>query len=124
LLLETDRVKDESTLVAPNDGADGIAADFNLNLLHRLNRELGADFDAAGFHDLARWNCLESRIEMNLEITPMQCVSIAAAHLDLQFEKRQPMQTENGYKFASESIRIPLEDAGFDSEQTWTDALR
>jgi len=122
LLLGTDMVKDESTLVAAYDDADGVTAAFNLNILHRLNRELGAGFDTANFHHLARWNRLESRIEMHLESTRQQYVRVAAADLDLQFEKRETIHTENSYKFTFETIRILLEDAGFDIEQTWTDA--
>ena len=124
LLLGTDMVKDESTLVAAYDDADGVTVAFNLNVLHRLNRELGADFDTANFHHLARWNRVESRIEMHLESTRRQCVRIAAADLELQFEKRETIHTENSYKYTSESIRLLLEDAGFEVEQTWTDARR
>lgn len=124
LLLGTDMVKDESTLVAAYDDADGVTAAFNLNVLHRLNRELGADFDTANFHHLARWNRVESRIEMHLESTRRQCVRIAAADLELQFEKRETIHTENSYKYTSDSIRLLLEDAGFEVEQTWTDARR
>jgi dimethylhistidine N-methyltransferase len=124
LLLGTDLVKDESTLVAAYDDTDGVTAAFNLNLLHRLNRELGADFDTANFHHLALWNRAESRIEMHLESTRTQCVRIAAAHLALHFEKGETIHTENSYKFTFETIQILLEDAGFDVEQTWTDASR
>lgn len=124
LLLGTDMVKDESTLVAAYDDADGVTAAFNLNVLHRLNRELGADFDTANFHHLARWNRVESRIEMHLESTRRQCVRIAAADLELQFEKRETIHTENSYKYTSDSIRLLLEDAGLEVEQTWTDARR
>jgi L-histidine N-alpha-methyltransferase len=124
LLLGTDMVKDESTLVAAYDDADGVTAAFNLNVLHRLNRELGADFDTANFHHLARWNRVESRIEMHLESTRRQCVRITAADLELQFEKRETIHTENSYKYTSDSIRLLLEDAGFEVEQTWTDARR
>ena len=69
LLLGTDMVKDESILLAAYDDRDGITAEFNLNILHRLNRELGADFDPANFQHRALWNCVASRIEMHLEST-------------------------------------------------------
>jgi L-histidine N-alpha-methyltransferase len=68
-LLGTDMVKDEPTLLAAYDDSEGITAAFNLNILHRLNRELGANFNAACFRHRALWNSIESRIEMHLEST-------------------------------------------------------
>ena len=76
LLLGTDMVKDEPTLLAAYDDSDGITAAFNLNILHRLNRELGANFDAGCFRHRVLWNSIESRIEMHLESTQEQDVSI------------------------------------------------
>src|SRR5277367_5312628 len=67
LLLGVDMVKDEPTLVAAYDDRDGVTAEFNLNMLHRLNRELDADFDPARFRHRALWNRAQSRIEMHLE---------------------------------------------------------
>jgi len=75
LLLGTDMVKDERALLAAYDDNDGITAAFNLNILHRLNRELGANFDAARFRHRAIWNSIESRIEMHLESAQEQDVS-------------------------------------------------
>src|SRR5580658_9792044 len=69
LLLGTDMVKDERALLAAYDDNDGITAAFNLNILHRLNRELGANFDASCFRHRVLWNSIESRIEMHLETT-------------------------------------------------------
>jgi L-histidine N-alpha-methyltransferase len=65
LLLGVDLVKDESTLVRAYDDGEGVTAAFNLNILHRLNRELAADFDTSCFRHRARWNRAESRIEMH-----------------------------------------------------------
>ena len=62
-------VKDEATLVRAYDDRAGVTAAFNLNILHRLNRELGANFDTDCFRHRARWNRVESRIEMHLEST-------------------------------------------------------
>ena len=76
LLLGTDMVKDPATLVRAYDDRDGVTAAFNLNILHRLNRELGANFDTSCFRHRARWNRRESRIEMHLESTRNQCVDI------------------------------------------------
>src|SRR5438067_6951374 len=76
-------VKDEATLVRAYDDKDGVTAAFNLNILHRLNRELGANFDTGCFRHRARWNRRESRIEMHLESTCDQCVDIPEAELNL-----------------------------------------
>lgn len=121
LLLGTDMVKDESTLVAAYDDAQGVTAEFNLNILHRLNRELGADFDPANFRHRAVWNRAQSRIEMHLESTRNHRVCIAVARLCLDFAQGETIHTENSYKFTPEAIRIVLEDADFDVERTWMD---
>ncbi|MDB5389815.1 MAG: methyltransferase, partial [Planctomycetaceae bacterium] len=121
LLLGTDMVKDEPTLVAAYDDREGVTAEFNLNILHRLNRELDGDFDLASFRHRAFWNPMRSRIEMHLQSTREQRVHIAAAHLELQFAKGEHIHTENSHKFTNETIRILLEDAGFEVEGIWTD---
>ena len=121
ILLGVDMVKDESTLVAAYDDADGVTAEFNLNMLRRLNRELDADFDLAAFRHRALWNPARSRMEMHLESARRQRVRIAAARLDVSFEQGERIHTENSYKFTNKSIGILLRDAGFDVERTWTD---
>jgi dimethylhistidine N-methyltransferase len=121
LLLGVDMVKDEPTLVAAYDDRDGVTAQFNLNVLHRLNRELHADFYPSRFRHRALWNSSQSRIEMHLESTHNQRISIPAAQLDLYFEEGERIHTENSYKFTGEKIRALLADADFEVEQTWTD---
>ena len=121
LLLGTDMVKDERTLVRAYDDRDGVTAAFNLNILHRLNRELGANFDTGCFRHKARWNRGESRIEMHLESTRDQRVYIAAAQLDVQFAATESIHTENSYKFTRKTLGALLDDAGFTIKQTWTD---
>jgi dimethylhistidine N-methyltransferase len=121
LLLGTDMVKDERTLLAAYDDSDGITAAFNLNILHRLNRELGANFDAACFRHRALWNVVESRIEMHLESTREQHVSIEHADLDVHFMRRETIHTENSYKFTDQGIRSLLEEVGFDIRGAWKD---
>jgi L-histidine N-alpha-methyltransferase len=121
LLLGTDMVKDEATLVRAYDDKEGVTAAFNLNVLHRLNRELGADFDTACFRHRARWNPVQSRMEMHLESTRNQCVNIPAAQLSLQFATDETIHTENSYKFSESTLGALLGDAGFTIEQTWTD---
>ncbi|MFZ3342722.1 MAG: L-histidine N(alpha)-methyltransferase, partial [Terriglobales bacterium] len=123
LLLGTDMVKDEAVLLRAYDDKDGVTAAFNLNVLHRLNRELGADFEVGCFRHRARWNRLESRIEMHLESTRDQCVNIPAAQLSVQLAALETVHTENSYKFTRNTLGELLDDAGFAIEQTWTDPL-
>lgn len=121
LLLGTDMVKDEATLVRAYDDKAGVTAAFNLNILHRLNRELGANFDIGCFRHRASWNRAESRIEMHLESTCDQCVSIPAARLSVPFAAFETIHTESSYKFTRKTLSALLDDAGFTIEQTWTD---
>jgi uncharacterized SAM-dependent methyltransferase len=121
LLLGTDMVKDEATLVAAYDDSQGITAAFNLNLLRRLNRELGANFDTARFRHRALWNPIESRIEMHLESTQEQDVVIEGADLYLHFMPRETIHTENSYKFTDRAIRGLLNEAGFQNRGAWKD---
>ncbi|HUA84168.1 MAG TPA: L-histidine N(alpha)-methyltransferase [Bryobacteraceae bacterium] len=123
LLLGTDMVKDETILVRAYDDKDGVTAAFNLNILHRLNRELGANFDTRCFRHRALWNRMESRIEMHLESTRDQCVNIRGAQLNVQFSALETIHTENSYKFTRKTLGALLDDAGFAIEQTWTDPL-
>jgi dimethylhistidine N-methyltransferase len=121
LLLGTDMVKDELTLLAAYDDSQGITAAFNLNILHRLNRELGANFDAARFRHRALWNSRESRIEMHLESIQEQEVAIERAGLYLHFMPWETIHTENSYKFSDKSIRGLLSRAGFQTKGVWKD---
>jgi dimethylhistidine N-methyltransferase len=119
LLLGTDMVKDEATLLAAYDDRDGITAAFNLNVLRRLNRELGANFDVAGFRHRALWNSIESRIEMHLESVREQDVTIEDADLDLHFMPGESIHTENSYKFTDRGIRSLLNESGFETRWAW-----
>src|SRR3984957_4455956 len=85
LLLGTDLEKPLPQLLAAYDDPLGVTASFNLNLLGRINRELGADFDLAGFRHLARYNREERRIEMHLRSTRRQSVSIPGAGFGVEF---------------------------------------
>jgi len=122
LLLGTDMVKDEPTLLAAYDDSGGITAAFNLNMLHRLNRELGANFDATRFRHRVLWNSIESRIEMHLESTRKQDVRIEDADLDIHFMPRETIHTENSYKFTDQGIRSLLNGVGFEVKGAWKDS--
>jgi dimethylhistidine N-methyltransferase len=123
LLLGVDMVKDEPTLLAAYDDRRGVTAEFNRNMLHRLNRELAANFIPRHFRHRALWNREHSRIEMHLESACDQRVCIAAADLVVNFAKGEDIHTENSYKFTRETIHDLLTDAGFNVERTWQDTL-
>ncbi len=122
LLLGTDMVKDEPTLLAAYDDSDGITAAFNLNILHRLNRELGANFDDACFRHRVLWNSEDSRIEMHLECIQKQVVSIEDAEINLHFMQGETIHTENSYKFTDQDIRALFREVGFEIKGAWKDS--
>jgi dimethylhistidine N-methyltransferase len=121
LLLGVDLKKDVSTLLAAYDDAAGVTANFNLNILARLNRDLAADFDLESFAHLALWNGAESRMEMHLESLVAQRVKIPALDLELDFAPGERIHTENSYKYAPGQAEAMLTAAGFRAESTWTD---
>jgi len=121
LLLGVDLVKDEPTLVAAYDDAAGVTASFNLNLLARLNRELGADFNLQAFEHRAVWNPQQSRMEMHLESRIAQQVRIGALDLEVEFAVGETIHTENSYKYLPGQAEARLSAAGFQPAKTWTD---
>lgn len=121
LVLGVDLVKEESRLVAAYDDAEGVTAQFNLNVLHRLNQELGADFDLDGFRHRALWNAVESRVEMHLECTCDQVVSIEAAELEIPLVCGETIHTENSYKFTDHTLGELLNRSGFELNISWKD---
>lgn len=120
LLVGADRRKDPSVLVPAYDDAAGVTAAFNLNLLTRMNRELGADFDPKRFAHRARYDTDRHRIEMHLESLEAQTVAIAGE--TFRFATGETIHTENSHKFDQDSFAALAEPAGFRLEETWTDA--
>ncbi len=108
-------------LVAAYDDAAGVTAEFNLNLLRRLNRELGADFDPGAFEHFACWNAAESRIEMHLRSLRAQQATLPALDLRLDFAAGETIHTENSRKFQPEEVDALLRDTGFELARRWTD---
>jgi len=121
LLLGVDLVKAESILLPAYNDAAGITADFNLNLLVRLNRELGADFVPNNFAHRALWNQQKSRMEMHLVSLVQQSVKIAALGLIADFTEGESIHTENSYKYRPGQAEEALRSTGFAPEKTWTD---
>jgi L-histidine Nalpha-methyltransferase len=121
LLLGTDLEKSvELQLLAYNDPA-GVTAAFNLNLLARMNRELGADFDLSSFRHEARWNSVERRIEMHLRSTRRQAVQIPAASLRVMLDENESIWTESSHKYKAEEIPDLAARTGFRREEQWID---
>ncbi len=121
LLLGTDLVKDEATLLAAYNDAAGVTAAFNKNMLTRLNRELDADFDLDAFAHRAVWNTVHSRIEMHLESRIDQTVRLAVLDLDVDFAMGETIHTENSYKYLPGRPQAMIGAAGFSPIACWTD---
>jgi len=121
-LVGVDLRKDPSVLLPAYDDAAGVTAAFNRNMLVRLNREAGADFDIAAFGHRAVWNDAESRIEMHLVSRKAQAVSIAGQ--TICFARGETIHTENSYKFTAERFTAIAAGAGWQSAGSWTDPAR
>jgi dimethylhistidine N-methyltransferase len=119
LVLGVDRRKDAATLNAAYDDRDGVTAAFNLNLLARLNRELGAEFDLARFRHRAFFAPEPSRIEMHLESVEAQVVRVAG--VPVRFAEGETIWTESCHKFSLQELRRLAFRAGFRCEGQWVD---
>ena len=119
-IVGADQVKPIDTLLAAYDDAEGVTAAFNRNVLVRINRELGADFDVGAFEHRAVWNAAKSRIEMHLESTAAQTVTVAGQRF--AFEAGETIHTENSHKFTPESFAALAARAGWVVEQQWISA--
>ncbi|KRV47975.1 dimethylhistidine N-methyltransferase [Wenjunlia vitaminophila] len=121
LLLGTDLVKDEPTLVAAYDDGAGVTAAFNKNVLSVLNRELGADFDPDAFDHVALWDPVHDWIEMRLRARHSHTVKIPALDLAVSFDSGEDLRTEVSAKFRRPTITEELTRAGFTLRHWWTD---
>jgi len=121
LLVGTDLLKPEEDLLLAYDDPLGVTSAFNRNLLIRINRELGGDFDVGAFRHRALWNAAESRVEMHLAATRRQRVRIPAASLDVTFEEGETIWTESSYKYRRDDVVRMLERAGFGGVNQWVD---
>ena len=121
LLIGTDLVKPEPALLLAYDDPLGVTAAFNRNLLVRINRELGADFDVSAFRHCALWNATESRVEMHLVAARAQRVRIPGASLEVAFAEGETIWTESSYKYRPDEVVRMLERAGFHLVEQWID---
>jgi L-histidine N-alpha-methyltransferase len=118
-LLGTDLVKDRARLIAAYDDSAGVTAEFNRNVLHVLNRELGADFVPERFSHVARWNEADHRIEMWLRSDDDCRVHVTDLGLDVSFAAGEEMLTEISTKFSPEDLYDELEASGLTVEASW-----
>jgi dimethylhistidine N-methyltransferase len=120
LLIGVDSTEDEETLLPAYDDARQVTAEFNLNLLRRINRELRANFDLSSFWHEARFNRAESRIEMHLVSSTAQRIQILGREVD--FEPGESIHTENSYKYSQERFRALASAAGWTEVSHWMSA--
>lgn len=119
LVLGVDLVKDREVLEAAYDDAAGVTAAFNLNLLHRINRELDGEIDPSRFTHRAIFNADASRIEMHLVSRRAQTIRVAGR--SFAFAEGESIHTENSYKYTLDSFRALAARAGWTSAEAWTD---
>ncbi len=122
LLLGTDLVKERSRLEAAYDDADGVTAAFNRNVLSVLNRELGANFDPAGFDHVARFDEDEEWVEIGLRARRAHRVEIPDPGLTLDLAAGELVRTEISAKFRRAGVEAELAGAGLHLAHWWTDA--
>jgi uncharacterized SAM-dependent methyltransferase len=119
LLIGVDIHKDPAILHAAYNDAEGVTAEFNLNLLVRLNRELDAEFDLERFTHEAVYDDDERRIEMRLVSSVRQSVSVAG--VPIEFAPGEYIVTEYSHKYVPEEFHAVARRAGFEPERTWVD---
>jgi L-histidine Nalpha-methyltransferase len=120
LLLGVDLLKDRRTLLAAYDDARGVTAAFDLNLLVRANRELGADFRLESWEHSARFDERHGRVEMHLVSSVPQRVTIAGR--TFAFHRGETIFTESSYKYGLPEVQALAAIAGFSTEACWSDA--
>lgn len=119
VLLGVDLKKDPHILEAAYDDSEGVTAAFNLNILHRINRELGANFDVHNFVHRAIYNPERGRMEMYLESQVDQTVRFPDR--EFSFAKGERIHTENSHKYSLDEFRALAENLGYRVAKVWTD---
>ncbi len=121
LIIGVDLKKDIRQLLSAYDDANGVTAAFNLNLLTRINRELGGAFEPDGFRHAARYDPLQGRIEMHLVSTKDQVVDAGVGRF--RFSEEETIHTENAYKYTIDEFRQIARSAGWTPCRAWSDPL-
>ena len=123
-LLGLDLTKDETVLEKAYNDSQGITAQFNLNILSRINSELGANFDINKFVHYAVYNKNQNRIEMYLRSLEKQIVDVSKADLVLEVKKDELIHTENSFKFTISQIKEMSTMSNFQIQDIWCDEKR
>jgi L-histidine Nalpha-methyltransferase len=121
LLLGTDLMKEVGTQILAYADPTGVTSAFNLNLLGRINRELGANFDLSRFRHEVLWNADQRRIEMHLRSLPRQYVEIPAAGLTIALNEGETIWTESSHKYHPQEVVRMAEKTGFYCDGQWID---
>lgn len=124
LLLGTDMAKSAEALVAAYDDSSGVTAEFNKNILRRINRELDGDFDLNSFRHIAEWNPMRSRIEIYLESRCPQDVTLRLTGSRMRFRAGERIHTENSYKYSPDMVQRLLCRSGYKVAKSWFDDRR
>ncbi|WP_129793587.1 L-histidine N(alpha)-methyltransferase [Sphingosinicella sp. CPCC 101087] len=119
LLIGMDRIKDIETLIRAYDDSAGITAQFNLNLLHRINEELDGDIPVHRFRHRARWDEAHSRIEMHLEAVEDVAFTVGGERFSMR--AGETVHTENSHKYGPRDARLLLLASGWRVVREWTD---
>lgn len=119
LLIGVDMTQNHAALKAGYDDAQGVTAEFNLNLLRRVNEQLGANFDLSTFSHEAPFNAIESRVEMHLRSSKRQAVNVLGE--TFYFNEGETIHTENSYKYSQDKFLSIAEAAGWKYVKVWAD---
>ena len=122
LLIGMDLVKDPAVLVAAYDDAKGVTADFNCNLIHRINRELGGTIPLDALRHVARWEDDFARVEMHLEAT--RAITFEVSGESFAMAEGETIHTENSHKFTRRSANLLLQAAGWTPRKRWLDSAK
>ncbi|RNJ77543.1 MAG: L-histidine N(alpha)-methyltransferase [Nitrosopumilus sp. H13] len=120
-LIGLDLIKERDVLESAYDDSQGVTAQFNLNVLSRINAELGADFDLGNFEHHSAYDAANQRMEMHVRSLADQSVVIPKSGLRLELQKGEMIHTEYSHKYALPQIAGLLRDAGLEIVRTWTD---
>ncbi len=118
-VIGVDLQKDLDILLPAYDDAKGVTADFNMNMLRRINRDLEGGFDLNKFRHVAKYNENENRVEMHIESLEQQNVNVLG--VDVVFEKGETIHTENSHKYTVEGLKELVTEAGWSLTKTWID---
>lgn len=119
LLIGMDRIKSPDILIPAYDDAQGVTAEFNLNLLRRINRELDGDIPVGRFRHVALWNDSYARIEMHLEA--MGEIEFVVSGERFTMAQGETIHTENSHKYGARDARLLLRSGGWTTRHEWTD---